>query len=371
METLFWLSVLGVVYAYFGYPLLLRLLPARPLARAETELPSVTVLIPMHNEAAVIEGKLRNTLSLDYPRERLEILVVSDGSTDEGPAIVRRLQVEGPLRLLEVAERKGKANALNTGLLEARGDIVVFSDASIMLEEAALRNVVGPFADPTVGCVSGEDLIAESGGEGLYGRYELFLRNQESRVHSIVGASGCFYAQRRSLCEPFPEGLAPDFLSVLNTVEQGYRAVTEPTARGNMVSVKSHRSEFQRKVRTFLRGMSALFAKPGLMNPGRTGVFAVLLISHKLVRWLVPVFMLLALLSNLALAGEPFYLLLLALQLAFYAAAALALAGPLRATLIGKIALYFTIVNAAILVAWGKFLRGVRQEVWDPSKRAA
>src|SRR5262245_30619173 len=216
MMIAFWLGVLGVFYPYAGYPLVL-LLMRRATGAAPgvaTELPKLSIIIPVHNEASRIVDKIANTAALDYPADRLEILFVSDGSTDATVDLIRANAARA-MTLIELAERRGKATALNAGLARATGEIVVFTDASIMLREDALRAIVRPFGDPGIGCVSGEDHIAEADGEGLYGRYELFLRRRESDVHSIVGASGCFYAQRRSLCTRFTDGMAPDFLSVL------------------------------------------------------------------------------------------------------------------------------------------------------------
>jgi hypothetical protein len=247
----------------------------------------------------------------------------------------------------------------------------VFSDASIILEPDALQRIVGPFSDPRVGCVSGEDHIAESGGEGWYGRYELLLRRLESRVYSIVGASGSFYAQRRTLCQPFTEGMAPDFLSVLRTVEQGYRAVSEPSAVGAMTSVKDPKREFARKVRTLIRGMTTLFSYGRLLNPFRNGMFAFALLSHKVARWTVPFFLIAVLLSPLALLTSPWYLAVFSAQVTFYVLALAALAEwqSVHRTFAGKAALYFSSVNAAILAAWCQYGRGVRQELWTPSNR--
>ncbi|MCK5091390.1 MAG: glycosyltransferase family 2 protein, partial [Gammaproteobacteria bacterium] len=245
-----------------------------------------------------------------------------------------------------------------------------FSDASIMLDRQAILNIVKQFQNEMVGCVSGEDHIREDSGEGAYGRYELFLRNQESRIYSIVGASGSFYAQRKSLCTSFIEGMAPDFLSVLNVAEQGYRSVTEPSAFGEMTSVKSMKNEFQRKVRTFIRGMSALFLKKRLMNPFKYGVFSILLISHKLIRWLVPCFLLILLVTNIFILEQVFYQVSLCAQVIFYLLALIAYMNEwLQDKIYGKIPLYFTIVNLAIIIAWFKYLVGVRQEIWNPSDR--
>lgn len=376
-EVVFWLSFFGIFYAYFGYPVLLYFLSMVLKGGVKASAsggyyPPVTIIIPVHNEEKVIEAKIKNTAMLRYPQENLEVLIVSDGSTDRTMDLVRKNPLGG-LRTFELPARSGKAAALNLGLKEAKNGIVVFSDASIMLEPEALENIVKRFRDPAIGCVSGEDHIGDKGGEGLYGRYELMLRNLESRVHSIVGASGSFYAQRLSLCEPFREGLAPDFLSVLNTVEKGYRAVTEPSARGTMTSVKSTSEEFRRKVRTLIRGMTALFHKKRLMNPLVSGVFAIELLSHKLVRWLVPFFMLTALVSNLLVADAGFYGVALALQALFYLLAGLAFfrMGGLHEKLPGKVPLYFSAVNIAILYAWVQYASGMRLEVWNPSKRGS
>lgn len=374
-EIIFWLSALLTLYAYLGYPVLLYLLGTvtrRPVAMTPAEYaPGVSLIIPVHNEERVIDEKLRNLDRLRYPRDRLVVLVVSDGSTDQTRQRVLAYQGDLQVRYLELPRRQGKAAALNLGLQNVASEIVIFSDASIMLDAEALQYLVQPFQDATVGCVSGEDHIPGSGGEGLYGRYELFLRNLESRISSIAGASGSFYGMRARLCTPFLPGMAPDFFSVLKTVEQGFRAVTEPRAFGNMSSVKSARGEFQRKVRTLIRGMTALWHARALLNPLRSGGFALVLWSHKLARWMVPFFLLAMLFANAWLLREPFYLFTGVAQMTFYAFALLAFfeIGIWRNSLFGKIPMYFTVVNSAILVAWIQFLAGARLEIWEPTKR--
>jgi cellulose synthase/poly-beta-1,6-N-acetylglucosamine synthase-like glycosyltransferase len=377
MEIAFWVAALAIVYAYFGYPALLLLagkLASQPVRRGDgTFLPTVTVLVPAYNEAAVIGRKLDNLLGLDYPHDRLQLVVVSDGSTDGTNALLEAAAArDARLTTVLLRERRGKANALNQGLARATGEIVVFSDSSILLDAQALRAIVQPFADPGVGCVSGEDHIPEGGGEGLYGRYELFLRNRESAVGSIVGASGSFYAERRAICRDFVDGLAPDFLSVLNTVQQGYRAVTEPAAFGFMSAVKDPGDEFRRKVRTLLRGMTTLWVKRALLDPLRHGRFAWVLLSHKIMRWLVPLFMVVALAANLTLVDRVWYAALFAIQMAFYGFALLAWwrVGGVQERIYGKVPLYFVGANLAAGFAWVKLLAGVRQELWEPSRRA-
>ena len=345
---------------------------AKPIQRPDVNYcPKISFLIPVHNEASVIKKKLENILKLDYPRSELEVLFISDGSVDETNSIIKEHENDF-IRLIEIKERKGKANALNMGLQAAKYDILVFSDASIMLDKSALKQIVNPLQDASIGCVSGEDHITEAGGEGAYGRYELWIRNLESRIHSVVGASGSFYAQRKSLCTPFGEGIAPDFLSVLNTVEKGYRAITEPKAFGFMSSVKETADEFNRKIRTLIRGMAALSYKSKLLNMFQYGIFSFELISHKLMRWLVPFFLVGLYLSNLFLLEQLFYVAFFVLQTLFYILAYLAFKNKagLGEKFYGKIALYFTMVNISILIAWLRYWFGVRQEIWNPTNRA-
>ena len=377
VELAFWLFAGLTVYAYAGYPLVLGVLvklagrpvPLRELA--DDELPGVTLIVPVHNERATIERKLANTEDLDYPDGRIEMLYVSDGSTD-GTNELLQARADARTTILLLEGRNGKGAALNAALAQARHDIIVFNDASIMLQPDAIRKIVRAFATPEVGCVSGEDRIADLGGEGLYGRYELGLRRLEAQLHSIVGASGSFYAQRRSLCEPFVANLAPDFLSVLRTVERGSRALADAEAVGTMSALRSTRDEFERKVRTLLRGITTLVVFAHLLNPFRYGWFAFELLSHKLARWLVP-FFLIAMLATSGLLGidSLFYRILFAGQVAFYGLAALAFvpAPGLAALLPVKISVYFTTVNLATLSAWLKYLTGTRQELWSPSRR--
>lgn len=374
-EIVLWGSFLCVFYAYIGYPILL-LAISKMYRQIEPEdlsaEPSLSIIIPMHNEEKFIKNKMENIFSQDYPSENIELIIVSDASTDSSESIVEEYTQKENVVLLKSKERKGKANALNLGLVEAKGEVIVFTDASIELNRDSLRKIVKRFGDERIGCISGEDHIPETGGEGAYGRYELSLRNLESKVSSIVGASGSFYAQRKKICQPFVEGMAPDFLSVLNTVEQGYRAVTEPEAIGVMGSVKSSQDEFQRKVRTLLRGMTTMFYKKQLLNPLKYGFFAFELFSHKIMRWLVPFFLLGILIGNIGLLNIGFYQFTFLLQILFYLVALLAAfhIAKFDEKLFGKIPLYFLNVNIAIFVAWVKYFSGVRQEIWAPSKRA-
>jgi glycosyltransferase involved in cell wall biosynthesis len=374
VEVLFWICALLVAYPYAIYPVVLvalnRLGRRDPHNADLCHEPSVTVIMPVHNEARRIGAKVANLLALDYPREKLQVLVIGDGCTDD--TLERAMQAgQGIVTVLPLAGRGGKAAALNAGLQRASGDIVVFTDAGIMLDRPSLRYLVGHFTDLRIGCVSGEDYIEGSETEGLYGKLELLLRREEARLHSIAGASGCFYAQRRELCEPFRAGMAPDFLSVLNTVRQGKRALAEPLARGSMTATSSQRAEFTRKVRTFLRGITALFGNAGLLNPVRHPAFAFILWSHKLMRWLAPVPMIGCLVAAYLLHTQPLYLAFFIIQIVLYLAAAAGMMWPQLAARLSVVRLsaFFVLVNAAALKALALWVIGSRVEVWQPTQR--
>jgi hypothetical protein len=376
VEILFWLSLLAVAYPYAIYPALLvgwnRLAGRRLPLPDLTYRPTVSVILPVHNEASRIEAKINNLLALDYPKDRLQLIVIGDGCTDD--TLERAAKAGGNmLSVHSLSARAGKAAALNAGLEQATGEIVVFTDAGILLDRGSLACLVGHFSQPTVGCVSGEDSVEGGGSEGLYGRTELLLRREEARLHSIAGASGCFYGMRRALCRPFRPGMAPDFLSVLDTVRSGHRAVCEPAARGVMTATKSQRAEFARKVRTFLRGLSALLGNSALLNPVRYPAFAFTLWSHKLMRWLGPVSLALCLVSAYILRTQSLYAAMLSGQLVLYALALGALACPetIGRFTLPRLSAFFLLVNLAAAQALLMWLAGVRQELWEPTRRPA
>jgi glycosyltransferase involved in cell wall biosynthesis len=373
VEISFWVCLALIAYPYAIYPALLigfnRLTARRPPAPVEGALPTVSIILPVHNEGRRVAAKIRNLVALDYPPEKMQLLVIGDGCTDDS---LEQAAQAAPGRVQTHAlERAGKAAALNAALKVATGEIVVFTDVGIMLDPISLKKLVAHFHNPSVGCVSGEDYVEGSETEGLYGRLELTLRREEARLHSIAGASGCFYGQRRELCVPFVAGMAPDFLSVLVTVRAGKRALAEPAARGSMTATSSQRAEFTRKVRTFLRGITALFGNASLLNPVRYPAFSFILWSHKLMRWLAPLPMVGCLVAAFLLRDDPLYLCLLVGQLLLYAAA---IAGMLMPRLAHGFALvrlsaFFVLVNAAALKALALWLSGERLEVWQPTQR--
>jgi len=376
ISLIFWGAVFLILYAYTGYPLLLyglSLFRTRSVRKADIT-PSVSFIIAAHNEQARIRQKLQNTLSLEYPRDRLQIIVASDCSTDDTERIVQDFHVH-EVQLVRSPERRGKEAAQQRAIEVARGDIIVFTDVGTLLDPRAVSEIVGNFADPTVGCVSSEDRIVDADGrvtgENAYVRYEMFLRSLESRVNSLVGLSGSFFAARREVCHPWRSDLQSDFNTLLNSIRQGLRGVSDPQSIGYYKNIAAESREFERKVRTVVRGIAVFMNSLPLLNPLRHGLFAWQLFSHKLCRWLVPWCLLGAIICNLLLLRESLgYGFLFLLQCLFYAAG---LVGIVRSTppsaLAVKIPFYFLSVNAAIAVAWIRYLHGERFVVWQPSHR--
>lgn len=379
MAFVFAMCVILLVYVYAGYPVLCALLAAlrHRKVRAAAGTPRVTVLISAFNEADCIEETVRNKLDLDYPPERLDVIVISDGSDDGTDDIVRRVAEEaGPdrVRLIHQETRAGKTSALNRAAAEARGDVLVFSDANSLYAPDALRRLVEPFADPEVGYVTGRMLYrAPDGsltGEGCnaYMRYENMLRGLETRLGSVVGVDGGIDAVRAELYAPMRSDQQPDFVLPLGVVARGRRVVYQPAARLYEASLSVASDEFRMRARVSLRAWHALKDMAGLLNPLRHGVFAWQLFTHKWLRYLAPIFQILAFVSNAALAarGVPWDR-LFALQLLFYLAAlaGLALRGRRLPTPL-SFPFYLCLLNAAAGLALIRFLRGERQVTWTP-----
>jgi cellulose synthase/poly-beta-1,6-N-acetylglucosamine synthase-like glycosyltransferase len=379
MRALFWLSMLFVGYTYVGYPLVLLVLTRRRPhdVLARSFMPRVSVVIAARNEADKIRHKLEHTLGLHYPADQLEVLVASDASDDETDEIVKTYAARG-VRLVRARQRNGKEYVQGLAVAVATGDVIVFTDAATTLEPDALGRLVQNFADPSIGAVSTEDCVVDTlgnpTGEGLYVKYEMWVRRLESRFHSIVGLSGSCFAIRRELCAPWPAHLASDFRSALQTARAGYRSVADGAARARFVAVASTKAEMRRKVRTFLRGITVLMAHLDLLNPFRHGRFAVQLASHKLLRFLAPILLLIAILASgvAGLAGDRLLLALFGLQAAFYVVGYVSGAVPLLQRLpLARVAHFFTMVQFAMLMAWVKYARGEQQVTWEPSRRRA
>lgn len=366
-------GLLWVGFAYLGYPLLLaalrRFAPLPAVTRGGPDFaPPLSVVIAVHDGARELARKLENTLAQAYPGAR-EILVSSDGSTDATEAIAESFAARG-VTLVRSDARRGKEAAQAAAIARASGEILVFTDVSAELAPGALQAIVAPFADPTIGSVSSEDEVDDPAGEGAYVRFEMALRRMESEAATLVGLSGSFFAARRALGTPWPTDLASDFRTALESARRGLRAISEPGARARFGVNPDVGAEWNRKVRTVRRGLAVLFAYRSLLHP-RHGRAALALWGHKLARFTSPLALLLVLGASLAAAPASRLAALLAgLQLAAYAAAGLALGVPAVARFrLPRLAGFFVLVNASMLVAWWHHLRGEKAVTWQPTRR--
>jgi cellulose synthase/poly-beta-1,6-N-acetylglucosamine synthase-like glycosyltransferase len=370
-------------FAYFGYPAILwavsRLKPSPREPPAPRVWPAITITVPCYNEARSIAATIESLLALDYPADRRHILIISDASTDGTDAIVRSYADRG-VELLRLPRRSGKTAAENAAAAHLRGEIVVNTDATIRILPGALKELVGAFRAPTVGVASGRDVSvgsvesAGNRGESGYVGYEMWIRSLETRVGTIVGASGCFFATRRELyARDFPEALSRDFASCLIAREQGYRAVSVDAACALVPRASSLHAEYRRKIRTMARGLGTLHYKRHLLNPFRYGAFSLMLFSHKLCRWLFQLTLPLLALGAILLAVESPWLApwLLAGALLVGGIAAVAWWWPEGRPMPVLLSApgYFVWSNVAGLVAWLRFFRGQYQAVWEPTRR--
>lgn len=363
LSTAAYWSSLGILsYTYLGYPLAVKALARikpRELRPGNIE-PTVSVVMAVHNEASHIGRKLQNLTSIDYPPHKLEIVVVSDGSTDGTDRLVQEFCSHNVV--LERQERAGKASALNLGVERARGEIVVFCDVRQRVDHEALRVMVRLFADPQVGAVSGELMLEGDKGPGFYWSYEKFIRAAEGKLDSVVGATGALYAIRRHLFQRLPtECLLDDVYTPLQVVLQGYRVLFCAEARCYDQEA-SLRGEFARKARTLAGNFQLLRLLPEALNPWRNRIFFQF-VSHKVLRLACPFALASLLASNVLLVatgapGWPFYVLTLAGQATAYG---LALRGALRGSRAGslsRVSHTFVVLNAAALEGLRRYLRG-------------
>jgi glycosyltransferase involved in cell wall biosynthesis len=377
MELIFWLMIFGVLYSYAFYPIALNLLPKRHQAMPSTpdEWPAISIIVTAHNEESRILQKISNTLSIDYPREKLEIIIASDCSTDQTDQIVESHADQG-IKLVRADKHLGKEYAQYCAIQQSQGEIIVFSDVATDIPADAIQKMISYFSDTAVGAVSSEDkFINEEGkvaGESAYVRYEMWLRSLESSYAGLVGLSGSFFAARRAICTQDWDTQSPsDFNTALQTAKAGLLAISCPDVHGYYKDLKDEKKEYARKVRTVIRGITAVSRHTEVLNISRYGLFSFQVWSHKICRWSVPWFLLGALLSNAALIGEGWIYNLAALaQIAFYG---LAIAGwrsaELRQNTLIRIIFFFIQVNIALAHAAVKFFTGTRMTVWAPSAR--
>jgi cellulose synthase/poly-beta-1,6-N-acetylglucosamine synthase-like glycosyltransferase len=377
-EFVFWTCLIVGLYPYAGYPLcvaLLRALRPRPvLCGAAT--PTVTVVISAYNEGSHIEATVRNKLTQDYPAGLLDVMIVSDGSTDSTDEILGKLALEDSrVRFYRQEPRSGKTAALNGMLERSRAEIIVFSDANSIYRRDAVRKLVAPFADPEVGYASGQMLYVDPQGSLVgdgctaFMRYENALRAHESAVGSLVGVDGGVDGVRRSLYQPMRPDQLPDLVLPLAVIEQGYRVVYVPDAVLEEETLTSTHAEYRMRVRVTLRAFWALWDKRYLMNPLRFPLFSWQLVSHKLLRYLsfIPL-AIAAIFNGLLVSRGAVYAVLAVCQGAVGLLALLALIGPprVRAFSLARYAYYFLLLNWASAVAFARFVRGDKQVLWQP-----
>ncbi len=381
-EVIFYAAMLLILYTYLLFPaivLLRGLVCRRPYQTADIS-PRVSIVIVAHNEADTIAAKLENLLALDYPHDRLQIVVASDGSDDGTDEMVCRYAQHG-VQLLDLP-RQGKIPALNAAVEQTTGEILVFSDANSMFVPGALNSLLRPFADPKVGAVAGNQRYTTEGrntasfGERLYWSFDRALKAMERRSGSIIAATGAIHAIRRELFRPVPSGVCDDFVISCGAIEQGYRLAFEPDAVAYESTALSDRAEFQRKTRVIVRGLRALWALRALFNPLRYGFYSVQIASHKLLRWSVGWLLLVFFAASAALSqSEPVGQFSFWAQVVFYGSALLAFAGRevrwVRAIKPLAIPYYFCLVNFAAVVAWLRLLCGKPIDAWDSGRSAA
>lgn len=379
IEILFYLTLATIAYTYVGFPLLIALRAAvfpKPF-QAEQRMPAVSLVVAAHNEEGSIEAKLQNILELDYPREKLQVIVASDGSTDQTNSIVNKYADRG-IQLLSLP-RVGKAKALNAALQTADGEIVVFSDANSMYACDAIKELVAPFADPTVGGVAGDQRYRKpcvgsesDDGERAYWNLDRMMKRWQSEAGNVISATGAIYAIRRELFQQVPDGVTDDFVTSTRVILQGHRLVFAERAAAYEPVASSSGVEFGRKVRVMTRGLRGVEMVKPLLNPFRYGFYSIQLFSHKVLRRLmvIPLIILFLLNGFLAWYWQP-YAFIFGLQMLFYLVAIVGVLG--RSTRMGQTKLiaipaYFCMVNAAALVALLNTLRRRRIDRWEPQR---
>lgn len=381
-EIVFWAALGTMLYAYAGYPIVILLcsLFSSNRVKARDIEPSVTLLITAFNEEKHIEAKLSNCFKLDYPNDKLEIVVASDGSTDATDEIVRRYEnnPEGVRVVLHRVEgRLGKTAAQNSALNICLGEIVIFSDAASMYERGVIRALVRNYADETVGAVSGmyrytnKNDSSVGRATAIFWNFENFIKKQQTKIKTITGCCGCIYSVRKELYTPLPPEIISDLVEPLTILQKGYRIVFEPDALALEETAGKTKEEFKMRIRVIVRGMNGMLYMRKLFNPLKYAFVSFQLISHKVLRWLVPVLCILAFFSNaLLIMNSAFYLVLFVLQITFFSMAALGSRMENKGvhSKVLYLPLYFCVVNLASLISMFKVLRGTNIVTWQTQR---
>lgn len=377
IELVFLFSMTIILYTYFGYPLalyLISLIMNNKINKKNIE-PEITFLITAYNEEKHIREKIENTLNLDYPREKLEIIVASDASSDETDEIVNDYKNKGVI-LYRVEGRVGKTEVQNQAVKIAKGEIVIFSDADSMYDKFAITKIVRNFNDIKIGGVSGECRYINPHKKSIgfavkiFWFYEIIIKKIQTKINTLTGVSGCIYAIRKELYVPLPKNIISDLVEPLKIFEKGYRVVYESKAIAYEKTRESSKKEFAMRVRVISRGMYGILNMKKLLNPFKYGLFSFQLFSHKVLRWIVSFFVISLFFSNFFLLGEKNYNIIFTIQVIFYLFAFLGMIyGFLDKKIkIFSIPLYFCIVNCASIIAFLKTIKGIKITVWETER---
>ncbi len=377
-QIAFWVCAALLVYVYLGYPLLLMVVAAfhRRKQPAPDYTPPISILIAAYNEENSIAKKLRETLDLDYPGEK-EILVLSDCSTDQTDTIVRNFG-DPRVQLLRMEERRGKTFAQNVGVKHAKSDVLIFSDATTVYHPMALRYLVSNYRDTAVGAAGGRIEFFDARGDSPTGpgtitfwSYENMIKTLQSRIRTITGFSGCIYSVRKSAYTELADDIVSDLIQPLCVIKQGYRLIFEDRALAYEETTRSSKQEFSMRVRNITRSIRGLASFSELLNPFRFPWVSFQLLSHKIMRWMVALYLVFMFLSNLFLLHVPFFRGTFYVQLAFYGFAALSLVLPVQRWLrpLG-LPLYFCTLNTAVLFSLMELIRGKKYVVWQTVRAA-
>lgn len=376
---IFWVCTFIIVYGYLLYPLFLYILnifwKPKPHKSSDT-LPNVSVIISMYNEEKVIRERIENCLSLDYPKDHIELIFASDASDDRTNEIVREYAGRGVV-LYDYPKRRGKVNVLNETVPKAKHDILIFSDANTMFAKDALKKLVRHFEDPKIGCVCGRLQFVSAEGsktgelEGVYWRFETYLKTKEGRRGSLLGANGGIYALRKELffyCPP--DTIVEDFVVPMKILQKGFKVIYEPQALATEEAAKHIVHEKQRRIRIGAGDFQALFMLLPMLSPLK-GFSSLAFWSHKVIRWFVPFFLIFTFIANLLLIDDPFYLALFIMQCGFYVFAFIgqALSWVGVHNKLFNLCYYFVSMNLALLLGFFRFVAGRQNAAWERTER--
>jgi len=375
-EIVFWASAMALVYTYIGYPVLIALISTlRPRRVKQSDFtPSLTIVITAYNEERALAAKLTNTIALDYPRDLVEIIVASDCSSDRTEEIARSFHPQGVI-LHRQPLRLGKTAAQNAAVEKARGEIIVFSDATSLYELDALRKIVRNFADQTIGCVGGRLVYVDPAdthigrGAKSYWGYETFVKRHESAACSLIGVSGCLYAVRKSAYTPLYNEACSDFIIATRMVEQKLRAIYEPEAICTEETNQRQDNELRMRVRVIAQTFTDLWRHRAMLNPLRSGLYGIQLLSHKVMRYFVPFFLMALFAASAVLAVDsPAYRAFFLVQSLGYLCGVMSWILENFGVRSRVLALphYFVLANVASVIAMFQFLRGERYARWEP-----